>query len=285
MQGLANSKIAWEDFARGLRFQRGPGTTEGAGAPLPLEKRRVGFHWPEEVGGGGGRLVEQMILKQECGRARAPFLGLSYMGLAWVGPGIIKYGTEEQKRRFIPAILEACEHWCIGYSEPGSGSGLASLRCGAVCDGDQYVISGQKTWTSLAMWSQRIILLVRTDAGAPPPGAYGDDGRGAAADRAAPSLQAASRRGGRRRDFGEIAEGRTRGRDRRSCARYRGSLRGSRQRLAGDRRKLARGRRRLARSASSCRRRCGSAPSPPGAAEGWRGPRESGGLCDRSFDG
>lgn len=131
-----------------------------------VEKGWVGFHWPTEVGGSGGGLVEQMILKQEAGKARAPMLGLSYMGLAWVGPGIIKYGTEQQKRRFIPPILKAEEHWCTGYSEPGSGSDLASLRCAAVRDGDHYVISGQKTWTSLAMWSQWMILLVRTDPAA-----------------------------------------------------------------------------------------------------------------------
>jgi len=128
------------------------------------EKGWVGFSWPKDVGGGGGGLVEQMILKQECGSARAPMLGLSYMGLAWVGPGIIKYGTEDQKQRFIPPILKAEEHWCTGYSEPGSGSDLASLQCKAVRDGDHYVISGQKIWTSLAMWAQWMILLVRTDS-------------------------------------------------------------------------------------------------------------------------
>jgi alkylation response protein AidB-like acyl-CoA dehydrogenase len=127
------------------------------------EKGWVGFSWPKEVGGGGGGLIEQMILKQECGNARAPMLGLSFMGLAWVGPGIVKYGTEEQKQRFIPPILKAEEHWCTGYSEPGSGSDLASLQCKAVRDGDHYVITGQKIWTSLAMWAQWMILLVRTD--------------------------------------------------------------------------------------------------------------------------
>jgi alkylation response protein AidB-like acyl-CoA dehydrogenase len=129
-----------------------------------FEKGWVGFSWPKDVGGGGGGLVEQMILKQECGSARAPMLGLSYMGLAWVGPGIIKYGTEEQKQRYIPPILKAEEHWCTGYSEPGSGSDLASLQCRAVRDGDHYVITGQKIWTSLAMWAQWMILLVRTDS-------------------------------------------------------------------------------------------------------------------------
>jgi alkylation response protein AidB-like acyl-CoA dehydrogenase len=130
-------------------------------------KKWVGFNWPAEVGGGGGGIVEQMILKEECAKARAPMLGLSYMGLAWVGPGLIKYGTEEQKQRYIPKILSAEEHWCTGYSEPGSGSDLASLQCRAERVGDEYVINGQKTWTSLAMWAQWMILLVRTDPGAP----------------------------------------------------------------------------------------------------------------------
>ncbi len=131
------------------------------------ERGWVGFSWPEEVGGGGGGLVEQMILKEEVGKARAPMLGLSYMGLAWVGPGIIRYGSEEQKKRFIPPILKAEEHWCTGYSEPGSGSDLASLQCKAVRDGDEYIVDGQKTWTSLAQWAQWMILLVRTDSEAP----------------------------------------------------------------------------------------------------------------------
>jgi alkylation response protein AidB-like acyl-CoA dehydrogenase len=130
------------------------------------ERRWIGFSWPREVGGSGGGLVEQMILKEECGKARAPMLGLSYMGLAWVGPSIVQYGTEEQKKRFIPPILRAEEHWCTGYSEPGSGSDLASLQCRAERDGDEYVVNGQKIWTSLAMWAQWIILLVRTDSSA-----------------------------------------------------------------------------------------------------------------------
>jgi len=128
------------------------------------EKRWVGFAWPREVGGGGGGVIEQMILKEECAKAHAPMLGLSYMGLAWVGPGLIKYGSEEQKTRFIPPILKGEEHWCTGYSEPGSGSDLASLQCKAERDGDGYIINGQKIWTSLAMWAQWMILLVRTDA-------------------------------------------------------------------------------------------------------------------------
>jgi alkylation response protein AidB-like acyl-CoA dehydrogenase len=159
---------------RDSKSARGTGLAEDddAMAALPkllawnqalFERGWVGFSWPKEVGGGGGGLVEQMILKEEAGKARAPMLGLSYMGLAWVGPSIIQYGTEEQKQRFVPPILKGEEHWCTGYSEPGSGSDLASLQCRAVRDGDDYVVNGQKIWTSLAAWAQWIILLVRTD--------------------------------------------------------------------------------------------------------------------------
>jgi alkylation response protein AidB-like acyl-CoA dehydrogenase len=126
------------------------------------EKRWVGFSWPREVGGGGGTIMEQVILKEEMAKAKAPPLGTCFMGLAWVGPAIIQYGTEEQKRRFIPDILDSKLQWCTGYSEPGSGSDLASLQCKGVRDGDEYVVNGQKIWTSLAMWSKWMILLVRT---------------------------------------------------------------------------------------------------------------------------
>ena len=126
------------------------------------EKRWVGFSWPEEVGGGGGSLMQQVILKEEMAKRKAPPLGTSFMGLAWVGPAIIQYGSDEQKRRFIPDILDGKLQWCTGYSEPGSGSDLASLQCKAVRDGEHYVVNGQKIWTSVAMWAKWMILLVRT---------------------------------------------------------------------------------------------------------------------------
>jgi alkylation response protein AidB-like acyl-CoA dehydrogenase len=128
------------------------------------EKRWVGFSWPREVGGGGGSVMEQVILKEEMARHRAPALGTCFMGLAWVGPSIIRYGTEEQKQKYIPDILDGAYQWCTGYSEPASGSDLASLKCKCVLEGDEYVINGQKIWTSIAMWSKMMILLVRTDS-------------------------------------------------------------------------------------------------------------------------
>jgi alkylation response protein AidB-like acyl-CoA dehydrogenase len=128
------------------------------------EKGWVGFSWPKEVGGGGGSLMQQVILKEEMAKRKAPPLGNCFMGLAWVGPAIIEYGTEEQKKRFIPDILDGKYQWCTGYSEPDSGSDLASLQCKALREGDHYVVNGQKIWTSIAMWSKWMILLVRTDA-------------------------------------------------------------------------------------------------------------------------
>jgi len=123
----------------------------------------VGFSWPKEVGGGGGSIMEQVILKDEMAQRRAPALGSCFMGLAWVGPSLIEYGTPEQKARFIPDILDSKYQWCTGYSEPDAGSDLASLQCRCERDGNEYVINGQKIWTSIAMWSSWMILLVRTD--------------------------------------------------------------------------------------------------------------------------
>ena len=126
-------------------------------------KRWVGFSWPREVGGGGGSLMQQVVLKEEMSKRKAPPLGACFMGLAWVGPAIVQYGTEAQKQRFIPDILDGAYQWCTGYSEPDTGSDLAALQCKCVRDGDHYVVNGQKIWTSIAMWSKWMILLVRTD--------------------------------------------------------------------------------------------------------------------------
>ena len=122
----------------------------------------VGFSWPKEYGGGEGSLIEQAILKEEMALHRAPPLGTSFMGLAWVGPGIIQYGTDEQKRRFVPDILDSKVNWCTGYSEPNHGSDLAAIQTKAERIGDNYVVNGQKIWTTGAPWADWIILLTRS---------------------------------------------------------------------------------------------------------------------------
>ena len=122
----------------------------------------VGFSWPKAYGGSEGSLIEQAILKEEMALHRAPPLGTSFMGLAWVGPGIMQYGTDEQKRRFIPDILDSKVNWCTGYSEPNHGSDLAAIQTKAERVGDNYVVNGQKIWTTGAPWADWIILLTRT---------------------------------------------------------------------------------------------------------------------------
>jgi len=126
----------------------------------------VGIHWPKEYGGRGASLIEQMIFTEELIAAGAP-PGVNIIGLTMVGPAIIQHGTEEQRRRWLPPVLSADEIWCQGFSEPGAGSDLASLSTRAVEEGDEFVVSGQKVWTSNAHRSHSCILLVRTDPQAP----------------------------------------------------------------------------------------------------------------------
>ncbi len=128
-----------------------------------VKKKWIGFSWPREAGGGGGSTIEQFILKEEMGAARAPALGSDFMGLQWVGPALIRHGAKEQQERFLPDLLNCTSIWCTGYSEPDSGSDLASLKTRAVQDDDEYVVTGQKIWTTLAHLAKMIFMLVRTE--------------------------------------------------------------------------------------------------------------------------
>ena len=121
--------------------------------------------WPKEYGGGGLTSIEQFILKHELAIADAPLVGGS--GVSLLGPTLLVHGTEEQKKRFLPATLTGEILWAQGYSEPGAGSDLASLQCRAVRDGDEWVINGQKLWTSAAHKANWIFMLTRTDPDAP----------------------------------------------------------------------------------------------------------------------
>ncbi|HXC50115.1 MAG TPA: acyl-CoA dehydrogenase family protein [Candidatus Limnocylindrales bacterium] len=126
------------------------------------EKGWAAPHWPKEVGGTGWDVGQRHIFSEELTRANAP--SLSPFGLTMVGPLIIQFGTDEQKKRFLPKILSGEEIWCQGYSEPNSGSDLASLQLRAEKDGDDYVLNGQKTWTTYAQYAHWIFVLARTNS-------------------------------------------------------------------------------------------------------------------------
>lgn len=123
-------------------------------------------NWPVEYGGTGWSVVEKHIFEEESAAAGAPRL-VSF-GINMVAPVIIKFGTPEQKAHYLPRILDGSDWWCQGYSEPGAGSDLASLKTRAVRDVDHYIVNGQKTWTTLGQHANWIFCLVRTDPAAKP---------------------------------------------------------------------------------------------------------------------
>ncbi len=126
------------------------------------QKGWLAYFWPVEDGGTGWTPTQKFIFEKECALAGAP--SLSIMGLRLVGPVICAFGTPEQKQRFLPGILNAEDFWCQGYSEPGSGSDLASLKTSARREGGEYVINGSKIWTTQAHHANWIFALVRTDS-------------------------------------------------------------------------------------------------------------------------
>jgi hypothetical protein len=132
-----------------------------------FEAGYAGINWPKQYGGRDLSPSEQLVYYEETARADAPYVGVNFVGLRHGGPTLIAEGTPEQKARHLPQILRGEQVWCQGFSEPGAGSDLASLRTRAVRDGDRYIVNGQKIWTSYAQVADYCELLVRTDPNAP----------------------------------------------------------------------------------------------------------------------
>jgi alkylation response protein AidB-like acyl-CoA dehydrogenase len=127
----------------------------------------AGLHWPKEYGGRGASPSEQLIFYEETARAKAPYVGVNFVGTLHAGPTLIEEGTDAQKAEHLPKILQGDEVWCQGFSEPNAGSDLASLRTRAVRDGEDYVLNGQKIWCSFGNIADIGEFLVRTDPDAP----------------------------------------------------------------------------------------------------------------------
>ncbi|MBT2445299.1 acyl-CoA dehydrogenase family protein [Streptomyces sp. ISL-36] len=168
------------EFA-GLKGLGGPGGEHEAFAGRLAWERHLAAHgwtcvgWPKEYGGRGASIEEQIAFHEEYALADAP-ARVNHIGEQLLGPTLIAHGTEEQKARFLPPIRAVEELWCQGYSEPGAGSDLAAVRTRATREGDAWVVTGQKIWTSLAHESQWCFVLARTEPGSvgvPPDGVRG----------------------------------------------------------------------------------------------------------------
>src|SRR3954453_4463520 len=153
-----------------LMGRGGPGDEE-FGFELRVEWERelgkagfIGLGWPTAAGGRGASLMQQVIWSEEYTRAQAP-VRVSHIAEHLLAPTVIAFGTPEMQERFLPPILRGDERWCQGYSEPNAGSDLANVATKAVLDGDEWVINGQKVWTSLAQWAQWCFVIPRTEAG------------------------------------------------------------------------------------------------------------------------
>lgn len=154
-EAAARGAGVWADHELALRWQK-----------ILHAHGKVAPSWPVEHGGAGWSLVQRYIWEAECALAGAP--RIPAMGLRMCGPVLMKYGTPEQKERFLPRILSGEDIWCQGYSEPQAGSDLAALQCRAERDGDDYIVNGTKIWTTYAQFANWIFCLVRTDGSGKP---------------------------------------------------------------------------------------------------------------------
>lgn len=181
---LSDSRSEAEFRAKARKWleENRPQTMSDRGFALPIDEESIrvsrewqrklyeggylGISWPKDYGGQGLTIIESAIFNEEMARVRAP-APLNELGLSMGGPTILEHGTEEQKKRFVRKILTCEEVWCQGFSEPASGSDLAALQTKAVLGGDEFIVNGQKVWTSLGHIADWCMLLVRTDANAP----------------------------------------------------------------------------------------------------------------------
>ena len=175
-----------EEFRGWLKENLAEGWMEAidAGDEAAIEKARAGWDlmtwnrtigssgyaaplWPKEYGGLSGEVWMQNVVREELARYRLPLLGVNILGIGLAGPTLIHHATDEQKERFLPKILTSEEIWCQLFSEPGAGSDLASLATRAERDGDDWIVKGQKVWTSIAEWATWGMLVARTDPDVP----------------------------------------------------------------------------------------------------------------------
>ena len=176
---LTDSEAAFRDEVRGWLEENHPGPSPEGDDQAEFEFRRAwqkklheagwaGLSWPEEYGGKGATLIEQSIFNEELARQRVP-LPANVLGLVMGGPVVIAHGNEDQKERYLEPILSGEEIWCQGFSEPESGSDLASLKTRAVKANGNWKVTGQKVWTTYAHEAKYCMLLARTDQDAPTP--------------------------------------------------------------------------------------------------------------------
>jgi len=179
---FSDAQLAFRDEVRAFldrsltpRLRRGAALTSGVFAEPDIAREWQSildaqgwlvYHWPVEAGGPGWTPIQRWIFEKECADAGAPVL--PGMGLKLIGPVLYTYGTQEQKAHYLPRLRSAEHVWAQGFSEPGSGSDLASLRTRALRDGDEYVVSGHKIWTTQAQFANQLFALVRTDADVKP---------------------------------------------------------------------------------------------------------------------